>query len=76
MRMPERSKVKVATKISLHFSRSADEFRNLTIVELPNGDYGFTIMRNFLFTAFQRELWAALQASADIATCPRLRARA
>ena len=42
------------------FRRTASEFRNVTIVELPNGDYGFTIMRNFLFTAFQRELWTAL----------------
>ena len=47
------------------FSRSADEFRNVSIVELPNGDYAHTIVRNFLFTAFQRELWVALNASAD-----------
>ncbi len=47
------------------FERSEDEFRNVSIVELPNGDYGFTIMRNFLFLAFQRELWTMLQASAD-----------
>jgi ring-1,2-phenylacetyl-CoA epoxidase subunit PaaC len=48
------------------FTRAADEFRNVTIVELPNGDYGFTILRNVLFTAFQRELWTALQESADV----------
>lgn len=47
------------------FERNESEFRNVTIVELPNGDYGFTIMRNFLFTAFQRELWAGLQGSAE-----------
>jgi len=47
------------------FTRSADEFRNVSIVELPNGDYAHTIVRNFLFTAFQRELWTVLQASAD-----------
>lgn len=47
------------------FERNEGEFRNVTIVELPNGDYGFTIMRNFLFTAFQRELWTALKESAD-----------
>ncbi len=47
------------------FSRSADEFRNVSIVELPNGDYAHTIVRNFLFTAFQRELWAALGLSTD-----------
>jgi len=47
------------------FNRTKDEFRNVTMVELPNDDYGCTIMRNFLFTAFQRELWMALQASGD-----------
>jgi ring-1,2-phenylacetyl-CoA epoxidase subunit PaaC len=47
------------------FQRNENEFRNVTMTELPNGDYGFTITRNFLFLAFQRELWAALQADAD-----------
>ena len=47
------------------FERNESEFRNVTIVELPNGDYGFTIMRNFLFTTFQRELWTELQGSAE-----------
>ncbi|MGZ8994837.1 MAG: 1,2-phenylacetyl-CoA epoxidase subunit PaaC [Burkholderiaceae bacterium] len=47
------------------FGRNESEFRNFTIVELPNGNYGFTILRNFLFLVFQRELWAALQASAE-----------
>ena len=47
------------------FRRPANEFRNVTLVELPNGDYGNTIIRNFLFTSFQRELWAALQMSND-----------
>ena len=50
----------------LAFERNESEFRNVTIAELPNGDYGFTILRNFLFLAFQRELWAALQASAEV----------
>ena len=47
------------------FERDENEFRNVTMTELPNGDYGFTIMRNFLFFAFQRELWAALQTHDD-----------
>ncbi len=49
----------------LAFTRSADEFRNVTIVELPNGDYAHTIVRSFLFTVFQRELWVALASSTD-----------
>lgn len=48
------------------FERNESEFRNVTIAELPNGDYGFTILRNFLFLAFQRELWAVLQASSEV----------
>ncbi len=47
------------------FQRDENEFRNVTMIELPNGDYGFTIMRNFLFLTFQRELWTVLQADAD-----------
>ncbi len=47
------------------FARDAEQFRNVTMVELPNGDYAQTIVRNLLFTAFQRELWAALASSTD-----------
>lgn len=42
------------------FLRDVPEFKNLLILELPNGDYGFTIARQFLFTTwyylFLREL--------------------
>ena len=47
------------------YERDDREFRNVAMVELPNGDYGFTIMRNFLFAAFQRELWTALTEFSD-----------
>jgi ring-1,2-phenylacetyl-CoA epoxidase subunit PaaC len=49
----------------LAFLRREPEFRNLTIVELPNGDFGRTILRNFLVAAWQRALWPALAASRD-----------
>lgn len=49
----------------LAFLRREPEFRNLTIVELPNGDFGRTILRNFLVSAWQRELWQALGKSSD-----------
>ena len=55
--------VKRRSEDQFAFERDASDFRNFTIVELPNGDYGFTILRNFLFLAFQRELWSALQAT-------------
>ena len=48
------------------FGRTADEFRNVAMVELPNGDYGRTVLRNLLFTSLQRELWTALQYSEDV----------
>jgi ring-1,2-phenylacetyl-CoA epoxidase subunit PaaC len=50
---------------TLAFLRTESEFRNLTLVELPNGDFGRTVLRNFLFAAFQVELWPALTRSLD-----------
>jgi len=59
----------------LAMQRDAWDFRNYTICELPNGepvshvgssrDYAFTITRNFLYSAFQVELWRSLEASSD-----------
>lgn len=34
------------------FLRDAEEYRNLLITELPNGDYAFTISRQFLFSTW------------------------
>lgn len=36
----------------LAYFRSEREFRNATLVELPKGDFGFTILRQFLFSAY------------------------
>jgi ring-1,2-phenylacetyl-CoA epoxidase subunit PaaC len=49
----------------LAFLRTDDQYRNLTLVELPNGDFGRTALRTFLFAAFQRPLWEALLSSRD-----------
>jgi len=49
----------------LAFLRTEPQYRNLTIVELPNGDFGRTILRNFLVSAWQRELWQKLTGSSD-----------
>ena len=53
----------------LAFFREAVEYRNLLLVELPRGDFGFTMLRQFLFDAFSVHLLDALQksANADIA---------
>jgi ring-1,2-phenylacetyl-CoA epoxidase subunit PaaC len=52
----------------LAFLRDASEFVNLTLVEQPNGDFGHTLVRQLLASAFQLELYEALQTCAD----PRL----
>lgn len=49
----------------LAFLREEGRYRNLTLVELPNGDFGATVMRNFLLTAWQAQVWASLADSSD-----------
>jgi len=50
---------------ALAFLRDPQAFRNVTLVELPNGDFARTVLRNLLFCAFQEPLWAGLRASSD-----------
>ncbi|MEP6781588.1 MAG: 1,2-phenylacetyl-CoA epoxidase subunit PaaC [Gemmatimonadaceae bacterium] len=45
---------------ALAYWREAVEYRNALIVELPKGDFGFTIVRQFLFDAYSVLLWDAL----------------
>jgi ring-1,2-phenylacetyl-CoA epoxidase subunit PaaC len=52
----------------LAFLREESEFLNATLVEQPNGDFGQTIVRQFLVDAWQLELYERLQESKD----PRL----
>jgi ring-1,2-phenylacetyl-CoA epoxidase subunit PaaC len=47
------------------YLRDAWDFRNLLLVERPNGDFGHTLMRQFLFDAFHLELLKVLQSSSD-----------
>lgn len=49
----------------LAFLRDAWDFRNLLLLERPNGDFGQTMMRQFLFDAFQTLALAGLEASTD-----------
>ena len=49
----------------LAFLRDAPEFRNVSLAEQPNGDFGHTIVRQFLLDAWQLELYEALAASSD-----------
>jgi len=50
---------------ALAFRRDAAAFRNLLLVEQPNGDYGDTIMRQFLFDAWHVLTLQALTHSRD-----------
>jgi len=49
----------------LAFLRDAPQFFNLTLVEQPNGDFGKTLVRQLLVSAFQLELYEALKTCAD-----------
>lgn len=49
----------------LAFLRDACDFRNMLLVELPNKDFGQTLMRQFLFDAFQVPWLTALKSSSD-----------
>ncbi len=50
---------------ALAFLRAEHEYRNFTICELPNQDFGRTVLRNFLFAAYQLPLWQSLASSSD-----------
>ncbi len=53
---------------ALAFRREEADFLNATLAEQPNGDFGDTIVRQFLIDAYQLELYERLIASTD----PRL----
>lgn len=49
----------------LAFHRDAADFRNCLLVEQPNGDFGRTIARQFIFSTWQRILYQELARSTD-----------
>lgn len=53
------------TADNLAFLRDAWDFRNLLLIEMPNGDFGQTLMRQFLFDAFHSILLGRLMTSSD-----------
>lgn len=56
---------KQRTSDQLAFLRDAHDFRNLLLLETPNRDFGNTLMRQFLFDAFQVPFLKALENSSD-----------
>ncbi|MEB8386474.1 phenylacetate-CoA oxygenase subunit PaaC [Rhodobacteraceae bacterium KMM 6894] len=53
------------TADDLAYLRDAGAFRNLLLVERPNGDFGQTLMRQFLFDAWHFQMLTALEKSTD-----------
>jgi ring-1,2-phenylacetyl-CoA epoxidase subunit PaaC len=49
----------------LAYFREPQEFRNPLICELPNGDFGFTLLRQLFVDAWLADVWPALAATAD-----------
>jgi ring-1,2-phenylacetyl-CoA epoxidase subunit PaaC len=50
---------------ALAYWRDENQFRNLQLVELPRGDFGFTILRQFLYSTWSFHHLEALSRSTD-----------
>ncbi|MEO6583381.1 MAG: 1,2-phenylacetyl-CoA epoxidase subunit PaaC [Ferruginibacter sp.] len=53
------------TEDSLAYLRTEREFKNCLMVELPNGDWAQTVLRQFLFSVYQYQLYEQLSAGKD-----------
>lgn len=53
------------TEDDLAYLRKADEFKNILLVELPNGDWAKTILKLFFFSTYQYYLYQKLITSSD-----------
>ncbi|MCH9824815.1 MAG: phenylacetate-CoA oxygenase subunit PaaC, partial [Alphaproteobacteria bacterium] len=53
------------TADDLAFLRDAWDFRNALLTELPNGDFGRTLMRQYLFDQWHLLMLQALQGSSE-----------
>jgi ring-1,2-phenylacetyl-CoA epoxidase subunit PaaC len=49
----------------LAFLRDERDYRNVTLVELPRGDFAFTVVRNTMMATFFKLLWGRLAESSD-----------
>lgn len=60
---------------ALAYLRDAGEYRNVLLVEQPNGDFAATMARQLIYSAFARPFFEKLQASKD-ATLAAIAAKA
>src|SRR5262245_11448135 len=49
----------------LAFLREERDYRNVTLVELPRGDFAVTVLRNTMMSTFFKLLWERLLSSSD-----------
>lgn len=49
----------------LAYTRLERDYRNLLITGRPNGDFAYTMLRQFYFAAYHVEFWAKTERSAD-----------
>jgi ring-1,2-phenylacetyl-CoA epoxidase subunit PaaC len=49
----------------LAFLRDEKDYRNLTLAELPRGDFAFTVVRNTMLATLMKLLWGRLRESSD-----------
>ena len=50
----------------LAFLREERDYRNVTLVELPRGDFAVTVVRNTMMSTFFKLLWGRLGQSSDV----------
>jgi ring-1,2-phenylacetyl-CoA epoxidase subunit PaaC len=55
----------VGDEDELAFRREEREFFNVTMAELPRGDFAFTVLRNFMLSAWALPMWRRLESSSD-----------
>lgn len=63
LRMAGQAEGKARDEDALAYWRDENQFRNASIAELPPGDFGFTILRQFFFSAWSFHHLEALSAS-------------
>ena len=56
---------RVLSEDELAFLREERDYRNLTMVELPRGDFAFTVLRNLFVSTWLKLHWERLQDSTD-----------
>lgn len=58
--------ISLTTEDTLAYFRNTNEFKNILLVEQPKNDWAVTIIRQFLFSAYQYLLFEKLKESKDI----------